>query len=223
MAGKYYGVYGGREGSRVYDSWDRAKANVSGVRGVRYKGFATMEEALEFIDGGGDYGVAPEKKSSSKVVKTSVDREEKSRENPSGLLAYVDGSYKEGKKCWGWGMVLIEDGEIVMEDYGSGSGEDTVSMRNVAGEVEASMKAMQYALDNGYESVSIFYDYMGVECWATGKWKRNNHLTKGYHEFFRNIRDRLDVTFYKVKGHSGDIYNDMADQLAKKAVDEHLF
>ncbi|WP_281691389.1 RNase H family protein [Neglectibacter timonensis] len=28
----------------------------------------------------------------------------------------------------------------------------------------------------------------------------------------------MPVTFVKVKGHSGDVYNDLADQLAKKAL-----
>jgi ribonuclease HI len=28
----------------------------------------------------------------------------------------------------------------------------------------------------------------------------------------------LDIQFYKVKGHSGDMYNELADQLAKAAL-----
>ena len=28
---------------------------------------------------------------------------------------------------------------------------------------------------------------------------------------------KLDISFVKVRGHSGDKYNDMADELAKKA------
>lgn len=33
-----------------------------------------------------------------------------------------------------------------------------------------------------------------------------------------SIRTRLEIRFHKVKGHSGDIWNEKADQLAKKAL-----
>ena len=39
-----------------------------------------------------------------------------------------------------------------------------------------------------------------------------------YVEFYKNASKHVDVDFIKVKGHSGDKYNDMADELAKKAL-----
>lgn len=45
-----------------------------------------------------------------------------------------------------------------------------------------------------------------------------NEGTKAYKAFYDGIKDKLHVRFIKVKGHSNDKYNDMADMLAKEAL-----
>ena len=49
-------------------------------------------------------------------------------------------------------------------------------------------------------------------------WKTNKSGTIAYKEYFDSIKDSVNVRFHKVKGHSGDKYNDMADELAKEAL-----
>lgn len=41
---------------------------------------------------------------------------------------------------------------------------------------------------------------------------------KGIQAYYDQVKDKLKIQFIKVKGHSGDKYNDMADRLAKKAL-----
>ena len=96
--------------------------------------------------------------------------------------------------------------------------DDLSDMRNVAGEIQGSMAAMQYCLDHDIKSISIFYDYEGIEKWCNGDWKAKKPGTMHYVEFYKNASKHVDVDFIKVKGHSGDKYNDMADELAKKAL-----
>ena len=42
--------------------------------------------------------------------------------------------------------------------------------------------------------------------------------SEAYAAFCRAAMQKLHITFVKVKGHSGDTYNDLADALAKKAL-----
>ena len=65
--------------------------------------------------------------------------------------------------------------------------------------------------------LDLYYDYEGIEKWCTGEWKTNKRGTIDYKEYYNSVKDVLDVRFIKVKGHSGDKYNDMADSLAKAA------
>ena len=39
-----------------------------------------------------------------------------------------------------------------------------------------------------------------------------------YVEFVKDIKDKIKVNFIKVKSHSNNKYNDLADELAKKAL-----
>ena len=82
------------------------------------------------------------------------------------------------------------------------------------------IKAVEYAMKNKYKEVTICYDYQGIECWALGTWKRNKTLTQKYNEFMKESMKEIKVNFLKIKGHSGNKFNDMADRLAKAALEE---
>ena len=53
---------------------------------------------------------------------------------------------------------------------------------------------------------------------ADDEWKANLDMTKAYKSYIRECRKNMRINFVKVKGHSGDKYNDMADALAKAAL-----
>ena len=113
-------------------------------------------------------------------------------------------------------VVLKEDGE---ETYRRRFQDEELSlMRNVAGEIMGSELAMKKALEFGMRSLCIYHDYQGIASWCLGDWKTNKEGTRAYKEYFDSICDKIDIRFVKVKGHSGDKYNDLADELAKSVI-----
>lgn len=204
----YYAVRIGKTPG-IYKTWEDCKAQVIGYKGAIYKGFVEKQDAEDFLRGG--------------LSASSTDAASDNDENPqvepsvSEITAYVDGSFSSGKS-FGCGCIILKDGEIIAEISKAYEDEELATMRNVAGEIKASELAMQYALDNGYTSLSIYHDYQGIASWCLGEWKTNKAGTIAYKQFYDDIKDKLKVHFIKVKGHSGDEYNEIADRLAKKAL-----
>ncbi|MBO4591171.1 MAG: ribonuclease H family protein [Eubacterium sp.] len=192
-AKKYYAVREGRVPG-IYNTWDECKANVTGFSGAVYKSFTTIEEAKAFMGQG-----KPKQTQESEAV------------------AYVDGSYNIATKEYSYGMLMYVNGDTY-EAAESFDDPEMSQMRNVAGEIEGSMHAMKYCLENGIKSLDIYYDYAGIEKWALGEWKTNKEGTIAYKNYYDSIKDKLEVHFHKVKGHSGDAGNDRADALAKSAL-----
>ena len=205
-------VYAVRKGNKngLFFSWEACAAAVHGFPGAEYRGFQTEEEAREWLE--------------AEVSKTaSVDRGQKiseKEEETEHLKAYVDGSFEESLGKYSFGCILITpEGEII-ERSGSGNEPESLSIRNVAGEMLGAMYAVQWGIKKGYRTIELHYDYMGIEKWATGAWKANHILTQKYSQFMAGRRKFIEIVFCKVKAHSGDYYNEQVDQLAKRALTE---
>ena len=67
-------------------------------------------------------------------------------------------------------------------------------------------------------AIKIYHDYEGIAKWCLGLWKTNREGTRAYKEFYDRASKQIKIGFVKVAGHSNDKYNDMADELAKKAL-----
>ena len=220
MAKKYYAVRKGRK-TGVFLTWAECQKQVTGFSGAEFKSFGTMAEAQEFVNPGYYNADRVAENSGSKDVKyriySSVPREVIPGGISGSVTAYVDGSYRADTQEFSYGMVILQDGEEhcfckKIED------KELALMHNVAGEIKGSEAAMQYAMDHQIPEITIYHDYEGIAKWCTGAWKANKSGTQAYQAFYQEATKKVKVHFVKVKGHSNDKYNDMADQLAKSAL-----
>lgn len=224
MAKKFYAVKEGRVPG-IYQSWEECKAQVDGYSGAVYKGFSTDAEALAFVTGTQQEGTVQQEEKLPQRENVHQGENLQQRENlrslgSSELTAYVDGSYHSGTGEFSYGVVILQNGEEICFQKKI-SDPDLAAMHNVAGEIKGAEVAMRYALENGYQEIHIYHDYEGIAKWCIGGangWKANKPGTQAYKAYYESICDRLQVHFHKVKGHSGDKYNDMADRLAKEAL-----
>lgn len=204
---KVYAVLKGMQ-TGIFHTWSECEAVVKGYPGAVYKGFQTEEEAQAYLAVGED---------SSMIVKDVLPEFPKTSDT---LTAYVDGSYHDGLKVYAFGCVfLLPDGRTLTYS-GNGREPDSLAMRNVAGEMLGAMYAVQFALRNGFKHLDICYDYAGIERWATGEWKTNKDLTRKYAAFMQNQGHFIDIRYHKVEAHTNILYNELADQTAKKGLTE---
>jgi len=138
--------------------------------------------------------------------------------------AYVDGSYNIHTGKFSYGIVFFtgaadSEGNLQELHYSQAFEHEELSeMRNVAGEIMGSAQAMKIAKTLGIRELTIYHDYEGIGKWCTGEWKAKKPWTRKYRDFYNDISRYVRITFVKVKGHSHDKYNDLADELARKAV-----
>lgn len=137
--------------------------------------------------------------------------------NTLAVEAYVDGSYNSRTNEFSYGMIILRNGEELKyaEKYAD---KEMASMHNVAGEIKGAEAAMRYAVENSLKEIIIYHDYEGIAKWCLGEWKANKEGTKAYKEYYDSVKNKVDITFVKVAGHSNNKYNDIADELAKQVL-----
>ena len=134
------------------------------------------------------------------------------------INAYVDGSYDSSTGRYsGAAVILLGDNDIV--ELSKACKDDSSKLRNVAGELLGSELAIEYCKKHGISKLAIHHDYEGIGAWADNAWKAKLSETKAYRNYVFDSREVLDIKFIKVKGHSGNEYNDRADYLAGKALE----
>ena len=205
---KFYAVKKGHIPG-IYKTWSECQKQTNGFSGAVFKKFNNLEDATLYLE---NNSIENNKSfTTNETYKKDV------------LYAYIDGSYNQAINSVGYGLILVLNDEIILEKKEGFIGEKFNKYRNVYGELKGTVEAVKIALELKQKSISIVYDYTGIENWATGNWKTNNSLTAKYADKMKELSKLIDISFIKVKAHAkesdgGDKYNDIADKLAKEAV-----
>ncbi|MCJ8223667.1 viroplasmin family protein [Bacillus paralicheniformis] len=141
------------------------------------------------------------------------------REKGTGSASvYVDGSYNASTHLSGYGFVISFQGKIVYEEKGASLCHN--DLKHVNGEIEAVINGIMKSIELGFKKVVIYYDFMGTSLWALrgSRSKKSDivFVADQYKAFVERARNYIDISFIKLKSHSGDYFNDRADFLAKQ-------
>ena len=201
---KFYAVRKGRI-PKIYNTWEECEEQVKGFSGAEYKSFGNIKNANEYM------GINSQDKGSN--------NDEDIIHEKTGICIYTDGSFNNQIQCYGSGICIIIDNILIYQCSVRGNKEEYIESRNISGEIMAIIEAIKFCSNHDIHNATIYYDYEGVEKWYTGEWKANKPISKDYISFLSSIQDIIKLSFIKVKSHSNNKYNDLADSLAKRAID----
>lgn len=197
MAKKFYAVKAGFK-TGLFTSWDEVKKVTTGFKGAKFKGFEQADEAQAWLDD------VP-----AKVPVTGAD-----------VIAYVDGSELNDVRGYGSGVVIVAPTtDTILAELSFADNEAAfIESKQIAGEINATLAALDWAIVNGKNSIEIKHDYIGIASWALGEWKANTAIAKYYIAEVTKRKAHVTIYFTKVAAHTGVQFNERADQLAKASL-----
>ena len=200
---KFYAV---RKGHRpgVYTTWPSCEEQVKGFPGAVYKAFPTKAQALAFVG--------------ESLPDTTVLPPAETLPATDTIHVWVDGSClpnSNGRLNFGWAYVILDGGRELHRASGHDVPAEARRHRNVAGEIQAVLQALEWCRAHGIAAAAIHFDYQGLASWVEGRWKTRTALTQAYAERVRALG--MTLTWHKVQAHSGEPHNELVDQLAREA------
>ena len=139
------------------------------------------------------------------------------------VTIYTDGACSGNPGKGGWGAILIYAKE---KKYLSGSKQLTTNNQM---ELTATIEALKVILKPS--NIALYTDSQYVKNgitswifnWKKNGWKTANKKPVANKDLWIELEKYVDfhsVSWFWVKGHSGDHYNEIADELAVKAMNE---
>lgn len=183
----------------IYKTWPETQQQINGFSGAEFKSFTIEEQAIEYMNNVTEDVVAP----------------------ADALSAYVDGSHSSETNQYSFGAVMLLNDKVLDTISRVGDNPKYIDSHQIAGEVFGALHAIQWAVQKGYESIFVHYDFIGIEKWANGEWDTKKPVSMDYINYYHKIAKHIDVYFIKVKAHAGNYYNELADDIAKEALEAH--
>jgi ribonuclease HI len=223
----------------IYNSWPACQKEVMGFPNTKYKKFSSQVEAQAFIDSF-KHKVVPVKQEEP-VDNTDNADNTKDTKDDQALVVFTDGSCVKG--VGGYGVVILDNltceaigGDVQLPVRMKGRVPFKVCTNQIA-ELYAVYQMFVYLSTEQYVSaiqnktINVFTDSKYVigcltlwyPAWIKNGWKNSKGqpvanqdlivcILKCMNEFA--TRGHTKFTFHHVKAHAGNVYNEMADQLA---------
>lgn len=160
------------------------------------------------------------------------------------ISIYIDGScmnngFKHGdqKPYGGWAMIVVIDNEVIFE-----KSDGALFVTNNKMEIESLIQALKWIQEQGNEPDTQYTIYSDSEYvilstlfyikkWVVNDWmkvtgdgkipvKNKDLWEQVYNLFYKELTD-FNIKLLKVKAHSNDTFNDIADRLAKSTSEKY--
>ena len=138
------------------------------------------------------------------------------------VTIYTDGACSGNPGPGGWGAILMyKDNK---KEISGGKKDTTNNVMELTAVIEA-LKLLKYPCKVNVYSDSAYVVNAFLQHWING-WQRNNWKTSDKKdvknkELWQELIELTkvhDVTFFKVKGHADNEYNNRCDELARNAI-----
>jgi len=142
------------------------------------------------------------------------------------VTIYTDGACSGNPGPGGWGAVLIYNDEQNNKTMKiSGGNPDTTNNRMELSAAICALKELSFQCRVLLHSDSAYlvnaFNKGWIKNWKRNSWKKKdkaNVLNRDLWEELCLLDEKHSIEWIKVKGHAGDHYNEMCDELAKNAL-----
>ena len=138
------------------------------------------------------------------------------------VIIYTDGACSGNPGPGGWGAILMY--KDTKKEISGGKKDTTNNVMELTAALEA-LKLLKFPCEVELYSDSAYlvngFNQGWIYGWQKNNWKNSSKEPVKNKEIWEEIykmTQKHKVKFIKVKGHSNDKYNDMADMLAKEAL-----
>lgn len=191
----FYAVKRGRVPG-IYRTWKECEEQIYGYSGAKHRLFFLLEDAQAYLDAD-----EPEK------ALPRIPQKLQGRH----LDIYIAGSFKNG--LYGWAYAVYHRQKRIHLARARGQLYYGRSAHGTTGELEATIRAIEWAEEWGASLVTIHHRYEGVSEFASGAWEATARLTRDYVTF---IKPRLGwIRFTKA---AANLKGKLANKLAGEAI-----
>lgn len=114
------------------------------------------------------------------------------------LNAYIASSYNEALHISGYGLVFYFNNEEIDKLEGYVIKEIEYGSHQISGELEGTIKAIEYAIEQKYQSIKIYYNYIGIEKFLNNSFKKENaNVVNDYIKKYNKLSSLIQINFEK--------------------------
>lgn len=130
----------------------------------------------------------------------------------------VTGGFNDESQTITMGMLQFneeENKEFVLQ-FPKSLNEQYLKSKGIAGEIYATMSAINQAIKDNIPNITILYHYVGVERWATGEWQAEAEVAKRYLKYLEQAQKYIQIQYLKIDKEDED-YQALREKTEKLA------